>query len=717
METPQPASESVLQQLEKMLSSQAFAGARRSARLLQFIVEETIAGGSGQLKEYTLGARALGRGDRFDPRTDPIVRAEASRLRSRLALYYGTEGQDDPLLISLPKGTYVPVFETREEASVPVRRQNTSRVLAWKLASAALAATALIILVWAWRVTRPRESKLTRLEVELRSGGSLGSEVGTDVVISPDGGQLAFVAQDANSVAHLYTLRLDEEKVVQLDGTEGARGQFFSPDGKWILFWAHGAVKKVPAAGGPPVTLCQAADLLGGSWSDDAGIVAALDATGRLWHIPPRGGKPALLADVSPLRAAWPQVLPGSGKVLFTSFLSGGAASNIELLSIQDGKRKVVAQGGTFARYLPNGYLTYINGGTLFAVAFDLARSETQGEPVAILKNVAYSPSFGYAQLSASENGTLVYRRSSSQLAISWLDRTGRTEPLLSQPARYLRPSLSPDGERLTYSVAELTGMTSWVFDIQSRKTARLDAAGVGSYGAVWTPDGQSLVFGGPRGMSWQEADGSGHAEPLLTSPAVESPWSFTPDGKRLAYFEFSPATGIDLWTVPIHSEGRKLLTGKPEPFLNTRAMESYPTFSPDGHWLAYSSDESGTWEVYVRPFPQKEPKVQISIGGGRIPYWSPNHHDLFYATDRQRIMRASYIIKNGTFVPASPVAWTDRRLADTGVIAGLDLAPDGRRFAVLLPAEQPDEQQAANHVTILFNFQDEVRRRVAAGR
>ena len=715
MGTSPPASESVIRQLEKMSSSQTFSGSERSSKLLQFIVKQTISGNSDQLKEYTLGSKPLGRGDNFDPRTDPIVRAEASRLRSRLALYYGTEGQADLLVISLPKGSYVPVFEARVALNPAVEKPAAVRVGPWKLAAAVLGLALLIISLWAWRSTRPAAGALTRLEVELRTEGSLGSEVGTDVVISPDGTRLAFVARDTNAVPHLYTLRLDEQKVNQLDGTDGARAQFFSPDGQWIAFWAQSKLKKVPAGGGPPIFLCDASDLLGGSWGDDGNILALLDSTGKLWRVPSDGGKPVLILDAAPAHVGWPQVLPGSAAVLFSSSLAGAETS--EILSLKDGKRKTIARGGTYARYLPDGYLTYVNGGTLFAVAFDPVRQETNGAPVAILDDVAYSPTFGYAQLAFSQNGRVVYQRSSNQRSIEWLDSSGRTEPLLTQPARYSRPRLSPNGLRVAYSIGDVAGFSSWIFDAVAKKTTRL-AVGDGSYAApVWTPDGRFLVFQGLHGMGWVAADEATHVESLLKTSAIQSPWSFTPDGKLLAYFEFGPSTGIDLWTVPIETVAGKLSAGHPEPFLNTDAAECYPAFSPDGHWLAYSSDESGSWEVYVRPFPAKVPKVQVSNGGGRVPFWSPSGRELYYATDRQRIMRTSYTIRDGAFLPAQPGAWTDRRIAETGVIAGLDLAPDGKRFAVLLPAETPDQQQSPNHVTMLFNFFDEVQHRVNSAR
>jgi len=579
----------------------------------------------------------------------------------------------------------------------------------------------LVTLAWGWRGTRlavAPPARLVRVEMELRSGGSIGSEVGTDVEISPDGALLAYVSLDGDAISHLFTLRLDQQQTTELDGTEGARAQFFSPDGRWIMFWAQGKVKKVPATGGPPITLCNASDMQGGSWGDDDMIVASLDATGKLWRFTSDDcNKPMPLGrSVPPVLGSWPQVLPGSTAVLFTANTDGANGANIDVLSLRDGTRKTLARGGIYGRYLANGYLTYLSNGRLFAVAFDKTRLETKGAPVAILDDVAYSPTFGYAQVAFSQDAKAVYRRSGSQFALEWVDRTGAVQPLLAKPARYIRPRFSPDGHRLAYSVSETSGLSSWIFDTDGNRTTRLDTQADRSYGApVWTPDGRFVVLWGQSGMGWARADGTGRAEPLMHSQGFQSPWSFTRDGTRLAYFEFSPATGIDLWTVPIETSRDTLHAGTAEPFLKTPAMESYPAFSPDGRWLAYSSNESGSWEIYVRQFPVGSNKVQVSRGGGRVPFWSRNGTELFYATDRQRIMHASYNIRDGAFVPGTAEFWTERRLADTGVVAGLDLYRDGQRFAALFPSEPADQEQSANHVTLLLNFFDEVQRRVTA--
>jgi Tol biopolymer transport system component len=309
----------------------------------------------------------------------------------------------------------------------------------------------------------------------------------------------------------------------------------------------------------------------------------------------------------------------------------------------------------------------------------------------------------------------LVYRKSGGgEVIAEWLDSSGKTEPLLAKPGRYLWPRLSPDGERLAVSVTEDGPASVWIYEQQSNRTTRL-TSGAGRYHPLWSPDGRFLILGGAGGLNWLRPDSASKPEPLTHSNSVQIPWSFSPDGKRIAYHEMSSTTGFDLWTVPVQASGSGLTAGKPEPFLRTPAFETYPSFSPDGQWMAYGSDESGNWEVYVRAFPDNGKKVQISASGGRIPLWSPNGRELFYRTNDQRIMVATYTTNGGSFAAGSPRQWSQSRLADTGVISNFDLSPDGRRILALMPAVRPEDQQTENHVTFMLNFFDEVRRRVAS--
>jgi Tol biopolymer transport system component len=720
-----PPPEAVVAQLGRILQSTTFQGAERSTALLRFLVEQSVAGRGDSLKEYTLGSEALGRGDTFDPRTDPIVRAEASRLRVRLERYYATEGQADATLILLPKGSYVPRFQDRAQqpgneppaAEAAPSRPAARSWLAWLALGGAAGAAALTLAVL-MRTPPPAEQPLMIFpDVDLKSDGVLASDVGTDVILSPDGGRVVYVSRGSDGVTRLHTRRLDQHAFSELPGTEGARVPFFSPDGQWVGFWASGTLKRTAIGGGTPVHLRDAVDLMGASWGEDGYIVATL-AFGQLWRVSAASGEAELLADLTgeSIDPRWPQILPGGQHVLFTAVTPGGPdTATIDVLSLVDGTRNTVARGGTYGRYLPPGYLTYVNQGSLFAVAFDLERLEAdQRPPVPVLQDVLYSSTFGFAHLDVSRAGTVIYRRSTArrQLIAAWLDRAGLVEPWLSKPGEYTFPRLSPDGQRLAFVSAESGIRSAWIHERDSDRTTRLSASPV-DYSPVWSPDGRVLVLGGGRGLHWLRAEGSGLPQPLTRTASVQIPWSFSPDGTRLAYHALSATTGFDLWTVQVQVTDEGVTAGEPEVFLRTPDFTTYPSFSPDGRWVAYASGAFGKWEVYVRPFPDNGSReVQVSAGGGRIARWLPNRRELLYRTDDHRLMVAAYRVENGSFIAEKPREWSPQRLAETGVLSNFDIAPDGMRVVALLPADATGEQ-SPSHVTFALNFAQEVHRRV----
>jgi serine/threonine-protein kinase len=718
--------DAVQNQLERVLSSPLFKRAERSSALLKFIVEQTLDGRADRLKEYTLGAEALGRGESFDPRADPVVRAEASRLRTRLEQYYATSGQTDPVLIAISRGSYVPRFArnaVRAEAEAETQRAYrralrfaSSPAVAWACAIGGAA-----IAVFGWLPRRSTEQHLlpTQFEVELESEGVLASDVGTTVVVSPDGSRIAFVSRTSDGRTHLNVRLLDRADTIRLAGTEGARGPFFSPDGRWLGFWADAKLKKIATDGGSPVVLCDASDLLGASWGDDGTIIAALGAPGQLSRIPAAGGTPTVAIDLSDASTVvrWPQFLPQARSVLYTTMTGAGAdRANVEVQSAAGGDRKVLIQGGTFGRYLRGGYLTYINQGTLYAVRMNLATLSIEGSPIPLLDGVGYSPLFGYAQADVSHTGMLVYRKASEghQSVINWIDRAGNSLSLLSTPGRYGWMRLSPDGQRLALTIYKSGIASISVYDVTSTELTRVTTRPGEYTGLTWMP-GSKLAFGGATGLGWVDSRGSGDPVPLMSISTAQTPWSVSLDGERLAFYERSPETGFDLWTVPVLRTNTGFSLGRPEPFLRTQAFEVYPSFSPDGRWMTYASNESGSWEIYVRPFPDdRTTKVRVSTSGGVVPYWSPNGRELLYRTDANRVMVVSYKIAGGSFTVSEPRPWSQHTLADTGVLPNFAVDASGERLVALMPAP-PQDPQLPDHVTVILNFDETVRRRAGA--
>ena len=602
---------------------------------------------------------------------------------------------------------------TAPAAAVPSTRK-TARAI-----SAAVALIAAVTAFGWWKSARPVERPLVHLDVDLGAEASLGFVASPTVIISPDGTRLVFVSK-----GRLFTRRLNQPKATELAGTEGAFAPFFSPDGQWVAFFGGGKLKKISVEGGAAIALCDAPVGRGGAWGEDQSIVVALTSVnGILSRIPGTGGTLQPLTELAQgeFTHRWPKVLPGGKAVLFTASRASGGYdnANIEAMSYPGGARKTLLRGGTFGRYLPAangaGHLVYVNKGTLFAVALDPDSLEISGTPVPVLPEVSSSPITGTAQFDFSKDGTLVYRGGidAGMVMLQWIDAEGKAQSLPAKPGLYGQPRLSPDGKLAALTV----GGDIWTYDWRRDAMSKL-TFGDGNYNfPAWSPDARYLVFRSESGgILWTRADGSGKPGPLTQSKMNQFPWSFSPDGKRLAYSEDASGAG-DLWTVPVENEGGALRAGKPEVFLQTPADERSPVFSPDGRWIAYRSSESGTNEIPLRAFPDKGGKWQISNSGGVFPIWSRNGRELFYRTQDQQIMVVTYTTNGDSFVPDKPRLWSPARLAGISDFHNLDISPDGKRFLALMPAEAQGQQRTDNHVTFLLNFGEEVRRRMAAGK
>jgi serine/threonine-protein kinase len=605
-----------------------------------------------------------------------------------------------------------------------------SRALPW--AVAAVLFVALGLALWApWRLEKPVDRPLVRLDVDLGADAAFPSAnnlAGTSIAISPDGTRLVYIS---GPPPRLFTRRLDQPKATELPGTQGAILPFFSPDGQWVGFGANGKVSKISVEGGAVLPLGEVGTFAGASWAEDGSIFVSDFGKGLL-QFPAAGGAPKIVAPtVGEADLVVPQLLPGGKAIVSTACTLGGANNcNIEVLTLADSRRKILARGGQSPHYLASstgaGHLLYLNKATLFAISFDPTTLETRGTAVPVLDDVGYATLTGGGLFDVSRTGTLIYRRWRSDVAamttVQWVspsdESTGKKEPLRVTPGAYQTLRLSPDGKRIALEIREGANRDIWVYDPQRDAVTRLTFGSLNG-SPVWSPDGQYVVFAKVNGGIFQaRADGASPPQALTGSKTFQVPWSFTPDGKRLAYFESVGTPQI--WTVPLEDQGGQLKAGTPEPFLKSNFNDQAPSFSPDGRWLAYQSNESGRTEVYVRAFPPPSSgqggKWQVSNNGGGGPQWSRTGHELVYRSGNQ-LMTVSYAVNGTTFVADKPRVWIAALGGARVAIGEWDLAPDGKRVAAVIPEGTAQAPQQEHEIVMLLNFADELRRRVPVGK
>jgi eukaryotic-like serine/threonine-protein kinase len=506
----------------------------------------------------------------------------------------------------------------------------------------------------------------------------------------------------------LYIRNLDSAEAKPIPGTEGVFcTPFFSPDGQWIGFIADAKLKKIPVNGGAAVVLAPMPGIQGASWVIADTIVVSPGGPRGLRKIPAAGGTPEPLTTpdaASGERAhVYPQVLPGGNKVLYAAVVGENADdSRIVAQDLQTGERHVLVQGGTYPNYVPTGHLVYVQKGTLMAVSFDAEKLEVTGVPVPVGENVAES-GMGAAQYAFSRLGSFVYvpgDNGAAQTRLVWVDRKGMELPLEVSPNAYDGVQISPDGQHVAVNVAG-AGNTTWIYDLSRNTMTRFFSESTTAFSAIWSSDSKRLIFRSGMGqISWKPWTGSGMEELLATKDGM-TPVSSTPDGRFLVYTERAPATGWDIGVLPLNGEHKAVI------FLRTPFNESTPMISPDGRWVAYTSNESGRYEIYVQPFPEPGEKFQISTGGGSVPVWSRDGRELFYRVGNNKMMAVP--VETGVrFAAGKPVQLFEAQYR-TGGEAGVptsgsyDVSPDGKRFLMMKPAAL----QPPTHINVVVNWFD----------
>jgi eukaryotic-like serine/threonine-protein kinase len=583
-------------------------------------------------------------------------------------------------------GTLAPVAAGRHRRT----RWVQMGVAAGTLAIAVVAVPTLL----SGRSERPREA--TRFLIPVPE-----MPVAEAVSISPDGKSIAYSARDGSATAVLVR-PIDKEVPQKLSGTEGAGRLFWSPDSRWIAFFAGGKLKKVEAAGGPPQNICETPDLAGGTWNANGDILFA--SSKGLQRVLAAGGEPATVAAAGDGRQE-PYFLPDGRHYLY---VGGGSAGAIYAGSIDaaDSTRLVAAQSN--AVYAEPGYLLYHRDGTLYAQPFNPNKLALSGEPIRVADRIPYA-SRGAAAFAASHTGTLLYRNepqsaptpsaagTAASVPLLWIGRTGGKIEDAGGAGAWMGVDVSPDGKRAAAHRHEGEGGDIWIFEAGNRTPSKFtfDAAQDNSM-PIWSPDGKRIAFGSRRSGKWglyiKDADNTRSEELLLESDRPAMPMSWSAD--RLVYWTSDLKTAGDIWSLTAPGAGER----KPLAVLQTPADERNPQVSPDGKWIAYSSNETGRSEIYIRPFPEGAGKIQVSVNGGVYPRWRRDGKELYFLSlvSLGSLMASDIKVAGSSVQREVPRALFQSVFLSTAHAAGhyhaFAIAPNGQQF--LIP--QPESLAAA---------------------
>ena len=691
---PTLSADDVRTHLRHVLSSASFAGSTRASALLAFLVEETLRGQSERLKEYTLGVEALGKDESFDPRTDPIVRTEISRLRIRLDKYHSSDGRADPIEITLPKGSYVPRFQVRSIDSLPtepVQEGNGSRV-SRVLVAFALGVAATIAMFFLWSTIKPADrtpAQSEEIRVEIATPPTTEP---TSLAISPDGRKLVYSAT-VDGRFRLWLRSLNVATARPLEGTDGARYPFWSPDGKSIGFYVGDMVKRADVESGAQQTLFnKAAYGLGGAWSPQQFLLINTGPAGSLLRLPAMGGAPTVAMPLvrGTNAQSRPRLLSDGRHVLY---LAAGSEPGIYVGEVGGPVGRKLLDADT-AAYLPSGQLLFVRQGTLFAQPFDPARLELSGTPVVVANQIVFSPMSRSSALSTSETGAFVYRAGQPLVSrqLVWFDRTGKelgAVPGSEITGRSISASLSRDGRQVAFDESRTTPMDIWLLDVGRGVRTRFTSHPAEDIQPIWSPEGKRIVFQSNRNGEfdlWLKSTVDGGDEQLLLrshgTPAIPFDWS--PDGRFILYGSGAP---WNIWALPMFGDR------KPFPVVQSPSADSDAQFSPDGRWIAFMSAVSDRREIYVQRFAVPGRRWRVSAEGGAQPRWRGDGKELFFLAPDNRLMAVPIRLPANSDVAdiGMPVPLFVARL--TGLNHGPQtrsyvVSSNGQRFLMDSPAE-----------------------------
>lgn len=523
------------------------------------------------------------------------------------------------------------------------------------------------------------------------------------VAVSPDGRKVAFTARRKDTNL-LFVRRIDSALAEALAGTEGAIFPFWSPDSRSLGFFADGYLRRIEAAGGPPQSLWPAPAGRGGSWNREGTIIFTPTPTDPIYSIPAAGGTPHPVTTLDSVRITthrWPCFLPNGWHFLYFGghpLLNGG----VYVGCLDGSEHKLILQDYLNAAYSPPGYLLFVRDGNLVARRFDTGQLEITGEDFFIADEVIVDPFVQRAHFSVSENGVLVFHRGDvvEHPHLTWFHRNGKQGVAVDESSIYVWHRLSPDRRRLAVTDRLGGGSNIWILDLARHTRTRLTFDFSTYLRPIWSPNGSYVVFSSNKKGAFhiyqKASNGAGTEELLLDTGADEQAEAWSPDGKHLAFLRRTPGQSrADIWIMS------SMAPRKPFPLIEGEFDKRFPTFSPDGRWLAYASNESGRFEVHVTPFPGAKGKWQVSSSGGTFPRWRGDGKEIFFLGPDHRI-GATEITARGSSVRVGPTEVLFRVQTVPIPISPFDVTADGRHFLInAIPTSQNDSEPA----TILTNW------------
>ena len=529
----------------------------------------------------------------------------------------------------------------------------------------------------------------------------LGATLGRTVALSPDGRTLVYAAVDSGGSSRLFKRAMGDLSQQPIAGTDGAQQPFFSPDGRSVGFWDGRQLKKIPVEGGTATSLADAAELYGASWGP-TGIVVSI--SGKLLLVPSGGGVPVPLTRGDSAVGYWPVVLPDGKAVVYATTMTGAAQLAVAVLST--GRTAALDLPGRAPVGVADGELIFgRTDGALVAIPFDVDARRVTGSALVVVNEIALNGT-GEAKAALSANGALAYVGGEGLVQAVAVDLHGAERPLAVPPGRLQNPRYSPDGRRIAVDVTSGGRQDVWIYNVASGSAQRVTSEGTTNNRPEWTPDGTRILFRSDRNgafttLWWQPADGSATAEQLVAAPG-KSIWEgvLTPDGQTVVY-----RTGITgsaaVWYRQLSGDTATRGLG------TTPFDEMAPRVSPDGRWVAYQSNESGRYEVFVRRFPGPGAQVTMSVGGGQMPVWSHDGHRVFYLNGTQVL--AATVTMSPTFaVTAREILFDGHYVIAVGH-ASYDVSPDGKSLLMLRPVAEHAEE-----IVVVPNWAAELRTTLA---